>query len=107
MIVHLNGWPGAGKKTIGAVLSRKLNARFIHNHLLHDVAIACAGRDGPDRWQLYEVFRSAAYAALARRPRSEVFVFTNALCEDAPREQEAWRHVVDLAMTRNVPLVPV
>src|SRR6202011_2120341 len=34
MIVHLNGWPGAGKKTIGEALSMLLGARFIHNHLL-------------------------------------------------------------------------
>ena len=38
MIIHLNGWPGAGKKTIGEALS----ARFIPNHLLRDVALVCA-----------------------------------------------------------------
>lgn len=32
---------------------------------------------------------------------------TNALCVDSPREEEAWRHVVALAISRNVPLVPV
>jgi hypothetical protein len=32
---------------------------------------------------------------------------TNALCKNAPRELEAWRHVVELAMSRNVPLVPI
>lgn len=107
MIVHLNGWPGAGKKTIGAVLAAKLNAGFIENHLLHGVAIACAGYDGADRWGLYETVRSAAYEVLKQRPADEVFVMTNALCRDSAREQAAWRHVVDLAMARDVPLVPV
>jgi hypothetical protein len=32
---------------------------------------------------------------------------TNALFKDAPRELDAWRHVVELAISRNVPLVPV
>lgn len=107
MIVHLNGWPGVGKMTIGAQLANKIGARFIHNHLLHDVAIVCAGFDSPDRWQLYETVRSAAYTALARRPASESFVMTNALCKNAPRELEAWRHVVELALTRQAALVPV
>jgi hypothetical protein len=32
---------------------------------------------------------------------------TNALCERSEREQLAWRHVVDLAIDRNVTLIPV
>ncbi|MGE0855413.1 MAG: AAA family ATPase [Hyphomicrobiaceae bacterium] len=107
VIVHLNGWPGAGKKTIGEVLARKLGARFIHNHMLHDVAIACTGFDSSDRWPLYDAVRAAAYAALVKRPQSETIVMTNGLCKNAPREQTAWRHVVDLAVARVVPLIPV
>lgn len=107
MIIHLNGWPGAGKKTIGAELAKRLHARFIHNHLLHDVAIVCAGYDDPDRWKLYETVRSAAYNVLKTRPAKEVLVMTNALCRGSTREQAAWRHIVDLAMARHVPLVPV
>ena len=107
MIVHINGWPGVGKRTVGEVLCKKLNARFIHNHLLHDVAIVCAGLSSADRWDLYDTVQRAAYATLARRPRAEVFVMTNALCTASSREQVAWRQVVELAMARNVPLVPI
>ncbi|MBX3331179.1 MAG: hypothetical protein KF722_12300 [Nitrospira sp.] len=107
MIIHLNGWPGAGKKTIGQILAVKLNACFIHNHMLHGVAIMCAGVDSPDRWPLYETVRAAAYAALAKRPAAQAFVMTNALCKNAPRERDAWQHVVNLAINRQVPLVPV
>jgi broad-specificity NMP kinase len=107
MIVHINGWPGVGKKTVGEALSRLLNARFIHNHLLHDVAIVCAGFESELRWDLYESVRSAAYHALLHRPSSETFVMTNALCNGNAREELAWKHVVELATMRNVPLVPV
>lgn len=107
MIVHLNGWPGVGKFTVGKALAERLGARLIHNHLLHDVAIVCAGFQDADRWPLYEAVREAAYAALARRPASEVFVMTNALCVNSARERAAWHHVVDLAMKRNVPLIPI
>ena len=107
MIIHLNGWPGVGKRTIGEMLAARLGARFIHNHTLHDVAIACCGVDDPERWTLYEHVRSAAYEALLQRPRDETFVMTNALCEGSAREREAWDHVVALAKARDVPLVPV
>ena len=107
MIVHLNGWPGVGKNPIGGLLAARLGARFIHNHLLHDIAIACCGIDDPGRWDLYERVRQEAYAALVRRPLSETFVMTNALCDGSERERRAWRHVADLASVRRVPLVPV
>jgi gluconate kinase len=107
MIIHLNGWPGVGKKTIGEALAHRIGARFIHNHLLHDVAIACAGLQTEARWTLYGKVRQAAYELLAARPRSEVFVMTNALCRNSAREQRAWEHVVELAMVRQVPLVPI
>ncbi len=87
--------------------AQRLQARLIDNHLLHDVAIRCTGINDPARWPLYETVRAAAYRVLADRPRSETFVMTNALCLGAPREREAWRHVVALAEARAVPLVPV
>jgi len=74
MIIHINGWPGVGKKTIGEIVADRLRARFIHNHVLHDVAFACAGKDDNDRWPLYEAVRSAAYQVLQNRPSSELFV---------------------------------
>ena len=107
MIIHLNGWPGAGKRTIGECLARCLDARFVHNHLLHDVAIACCGLEDAGRWALCDAVRSAAYDALAARPAFETFVMTNALCDGCAREEAAWRHVVALAERRGVRLVPV
>jgi gluconate kinase len=107
MIVHLNGWPGVGKRTIGEILAARMGARFIHNHLLHDVAIRCTGLSDPERWPLYEAVRAAVYDALRRPPIGETFVMTNGLCVNSPREKKAWRDVVDLAMARHVPLIPV
>ena len=107
MIVHINGWPGTGKHTVGRIVARLLAARFVHNHVLHDVAIACAGYDHPDRWPLYDEVREAAYRTLLKRPAWETFVMTNALCTNSPLERAAWNHVVDLAAARGSSLVPV
>ncbi len=107
LIVHLNGWPGVGKLTIGRVLANRLGARLVDNHLLHDVAIGCTGLADPGRWPLYEQVLHAAYEALKDRPDAETFVMTNALCANDPRERQAWDHVIDLAMARNAAFVPV
>ena len=107
MIIHLNGWPGVGKKTIGTILASRLGARFIDNHCLHDPALACAGFDDPARWPLYETVRDAAYAVLRDRPAGEIFVMTNALSTKSDRELQSWRLVAELAMARVVPLVPI
>lgn len=107
LIVHLNGWPGVGKLTVGRALAERLGARLIDNHLLHDVAIRCTGLADPGRWPLYEKVRHAAYEALKDRPGAETFVMTNALCTNDARERQAWNHVVDLAIARNAALVPV
>lgn len=107
MIIHINGWPGVGKNTIGNIVARKVGGRFIHNHVLHDVAWACAGRGDEEYWPLYESVRSAAYKVLERKSENEIFVMTNALCKTADREIVAWKHVVELAINRRVPLVPV
>jgi hypothetical protein len=56
---------------------------------------------------LYELVRQAAYASLRKRPRTEVFVMTNALCKNSSRELKARRDVVELATSRNVLLVPI
>ena len=107
MIIHINGWPGTGKQTVGQELAIRIGARLISNHLLHDVAIICCGRTTPERWKLYEKIRVAAYGYLQELPCSEALVMTKALCNKTGREQKAWRHVVDLAISRNVPLIPV
>ena len=39
MIVHINGWPGVGKLTVAREVARRLSARLLDNHTLHDVAI--------------------------------------------------------------------
>jgi hypothetical protein len=107
MIIHLNGWPGVGKRTIGEAVAAAMSARFIHNHLLHDVAIHCTGLSDPERWPLYDAVRELAYSALANRPKPAIFVMTNALCVHSAREVSAWNHVVDLAIKRQVPLIPI
>jgi len=107
MIIHLNGWPGVGKKTVGEVLARRLGARFLHNHMLYDLAATVTGHGDPAFWALYDAVRTLTYDALAQRPANEVFVMTNALRVNTPRDLETWSRLVAAATARGAPLVPI
>ena len=107
MIVHLNGWPGAGKLTVGRVLARRLGGHLLDNHTLHNVAASLCGRDTDEYWQVYYQVREIAYARMRVMPVSEIFVMTNALTRESAREVEAWGAVKRLAPDRVDTLVAV
>jgi cytidylate kinase len=57
MILHINGWPGVGKLTIGKIIAKKLKGRLLDNHAIYNVA-----------FRLTE-FRSAAFYDTVRAVR--------------------------------------
>lgn len=107
MIIHLNGWPGSGKLTVARETARKLDARLLDNHTLHDVAARLCDRNTPEYWELYYQVREVAYQRVRALPPHEVIVMTNALTSESDREREAWAAVKALAADRGVPLVAV
>ena len=107
MIIHLNGWPGSGKLTVAREVARKLEARLLDNHTLHDVAARLCDRHTHEYWELYYQVRDVAYRRVRALPAREVVVMTNALTIESDREREAWAAVKSLATSRGVPLVAV
>ena len=107
VIIHLNGWPGSGKLTVARVVARKLEARLLDNHTLHDVAGRLCDRHTREYWELYYQVRDIAYKRVRALPSHEVIVMTNALALESDREREAWAAVKALALDRGVPLVAV
>ena len=107
MIIHLNGWPGSGKLTVAREVARKLEARLLDNHTLHDVPGRLCDRGTPEYWDLYYQVRDAAYRRVQALPSQQVLVMTNALTNESEREREAWAAVKTLAADRGVPLVAV
>ena len=107
MIIHLNGWPGSGNLTVARVVARKLEARLLDNHTLHDVAGRLCDRHTPEYWELYYQVREVAYQRVRALPQHAVIVMTNALAMESDREREAWAAVKALALDRGDPLVAV
>lgn len=107
MIIHINGWPGTGKLTIAREAARKLGARMLDNHTLHDVAGRLCDRGTPAYWDLYYKVREVAYAWIRTMPADQVLVMTNALLIESEREREAWKAIKALAADRSDTLVAV
>ena len=107
MIIHLNGWPGVGKLTVGRIVARELGGHLVDNHTLHNVAACLCERNTAEYWQLYYQVQEIAYARMQAMPKSAVFVMTNALTRESEREVEAWNAVRQLAADRLDTLVAV
>jgi thymidylate kinase len=107
VIIHINGWPGVGKLTVAREVARKLGARMLDNHTLHDVAIRLCDRGTEEYWRLYYQVREVAYGWIRTMPRDEIIVMTNALLAESEREREAWDAVKRLAADRSDTLVAV
>ena len=107
MIIHINGWPGSGKLTVARVVARKLGARLLDNHTVHDVAGRLCDRYTREYWELYYQVRELAYQRVRALASHEVLVMTNAFALESEREREGWAAVKALAADRGVPLIAV
>jgi thymidylate kinase len=107
VIIHLNGWPGSGKLTVARVVARKIEARLLDNHTLHDVAVRLCDRHTPEYWELYFQVRDAAFKRIRVLPSQQMLVMTNALTLESDRDRQVWSAIKALALDRGVPLVAV
>ena len=81
-IVHINGWPGTGKLTVGRLLAKRLGARLIDNHMLLNPAEALFARSNPLHASLRGQIRRVVFDHAVRTDPAESFVFTDALSDD-------------------------
>ncbi|MBX5174651.1 AAA family ATPase [Rhizobium sp. NZLR1b] len=105
-IVHINGWPGTGKLTVGRLLAERLGARLIDNHTLLNPAEALFSRSDPLHASLRGQIRQAFFDHAVRADPAESFVFTDALSDDAD-DSAVFSWYRDLAAARGVNLVAI
>ncbi|WP_299200456.1 hypothetical protein [uncultured Tateyamaria sp.] len=102
-VIHIGGWPGAGKKAIGQRVAERLGGRLIHNHLMLDAARALYARDTPESIAMREEVRNLILAHARRLPDDVPIVLTDALA-DEPAAKPLFQPTLDLARHRNAPL---
>jgi len=81
IIIHINGWPGVGKYTVGKFLAEHLGARFIPNHSLCAPANCVADFGTPVFFELARKVRSLIFEQMVNAPPEEQFVLTSVLSE--------------------------
>jgi hypothetical protein len=115
-VVHLLGYPGTGKRTIGAALVAAVprdDHRFVlvDNHLTGDAVLAALDVDprrrvDPRVWDHVSDVRRAVFAAIEEMaPPGWSYVFTNYMTDDAPAP--ALPQLRRLAEVRSSVYVPV
>ena len=105
-IVHINGWPGTGKLTIGRLLAKRLGARLIDNHMLLNPAEALFARSNPLHASLREQIRQTFFDHAVRADPAESFVFTDALADDG-YDSATFSWYLDLAAARGADLIAI
>ena len=107
MIVHINGWPGVGKLTVGRIVAERLGAHLVDNHVILNPALAIADHGSAAFTEITQEIRRMLRRHMAQAPPSEVFVLTDALEEGGAVTEEIFDRVVELAESRGVPLLSV
>jgi tRNA uridine 5-carbamoylmethylation protein Kti12 len=117
-IIHLIGYPGAGKYTVAkelAAIAERAGQRLVvvDNHHTSNVIFAVLDVDGvspvaQEVWDRVGEVREAVYGAIEHlSPPAWSFVFTNVLCQGDPTDEAIVRRIAQLAAARGNPYVPV
>lgn len=106
LIVHINGWPGTGKLTIGRLLADRIGASLLDNHTLINPAEALFSRRDPLNQSLRQAVRGVVFEHLLRAPPGKSYVFTDALADD-DWDRGVFEWYRDLARERGVRLAAV
>ena len=69
MLVHINGYPGVGKLTIGRALADQLGAKLLDNHSVYNVAFALTEFKSPEFYDTVRAVRAIAFSRVLALPR--------------------------------------
>lgn len=107
VIIHLNGYPGAGKLTVGRRLAEAIGGRLVDNHSIYNLALALTEVKSPAYFETLRAVRAIAFQRILELPAETPVVITNAHMTDSDWGNENWDAVIDLARRRGSRLLVV
>jgi hypothetical protein len=81
-VLHINGWPGSGKRTIGAIVAAQIGGRLLDNHAMLNPAEALFERQDPLHASLYNAVRVVTLDHAAWLAPGVSIVLTDPLSDD-------------------------
>ena len=97
MIIHINGFPGVGKLTIGRHLAKLLGAKLLDNHSIYNVALSLTEFKSKEYYDALRSVRRIAYDCIKALPKDTPVILTNAHGGDSAWGNESWDEVISLA----------
>ena len=104
MIIHINGFPGVGKLTVGKLLAAQLGGKLLDNHSIYNIALALTEFKSVAYYETLRAVRAIAYQRVLELPVGVPVVLTNAHLSGSDWGNECWDAVINLARAREVPL---
>jgi len=106
MLINLNGWPGAGKLTVGRIVAQKLNGSLLDNHTILNVASAVTKPGTPEYYETARAVRRIAFDRILELPAHFPVVLTNVVARGGTSGflEENWQAILELAERRNCDL---
>lgn len=100
MIVHINGYPGVGKLTIGAALAELIGGKLVDNHGIYNVAFALTEFKSPAFYDTVRAVQNIAYKRVLDLPAETPVILTNWYSQNSVWGNENWNAVIALARRR-------
>lgn len=107
MLVHINGYPGAGKLTLGRRLAEAIAGRLVDNHSVYNLALALTELKSDAYFETLRAMRAIAFQRVLELPPETPVVATNAHMTDSAWGNENWDAWSDLARRRGSRLLVV
>jgi len=106
IIVHINGWPGAGKYSVGRLAAARLGARLVPNHAINGPGFALADFGTPAFRDIVRQVRALVFDGIAAAPAPAHTVLTAVLI-DEPADVALYDRIAGLASRHGCPFLSV
>lgn len=100
MLVHINGYPGVGKLTIGRALAGQIGGKLLDNHPIYNVAFALTEFRSPAFYDTVRAARDLAYRRVLELPATMPVILTNWYSKGSNWGEENWDEAISLARRR-------
>ncbi|HEY8614882.1 AAA family ATPase [Phenylobacterium sp.] len=107
VLIHINGYPGAGKLTLGRRLAEAIGGKLVDNHSIYNLALALTEMKSPAYFETLRAVRVIAFQRVLELPPLTPVVVTNAHMTDSDWGNENWDAWADLARQRGARLLVV